>query len=126
MRKWNESGDASTEVVLVAPVLILLIFTILQFGLWYHASSVVRSAAQEGVRVSRVAGGTEQAARMTAESFIDQSAGLLVQSPVVEATRSQDVTSVRIHGITVGIVPGLRLGVTGFASSPTEVFRSPT
>ena len=47
-RACDERGDATTELVLVTPVLLLLIAFVVQFALWYHASHVAEAAAQEG------------------------------------------------------------------------------
>ena len=57
-RLRDERGDATIEAVLVVPVLLLMIMTVIQFGLWYHASHTLKAAAQEGVRASRIDGGT--------------------------------------------------------------------
>ena len=58
-RLRDERGDETVEAVLAVPVLMFLIMTVIQFGLWYHASHTAEAAAQEGVRAARVEGGTE-------------------------------------------------------------------
>lgn len=112
----------TTEAVLVAPVLILLIFTVIQFGLWYHASTVSRAAAQEGVRVARVVNGTAADGETTTRDFLAQTAGSTVQNPSVTVARSADVAEVTVHGTVTALVPGLNLGVTGHATAPVERF----
>lgn len=124
MRRRDERGEATTETVLVVPVLILLIFTIIQFGLWYHASSVARSAAQEGVRKARVEGGTADAARSTTEDFIAQTANSLIHTRTITSTRDTETTSVTVNGTVSSVVPFLTLSVKGHASAPTERFRA--
>jgi Flp pilus assembly protein TadG len=39
-RPRDESGAATTEVVLLTPVLLFLVMIVIQFGLWYHAQHV--------------------------------------------------------------------------------------
>lgn len=121
----NERGEATTEAVLVVPVLILLIFTVIQFGLWYHASSVTRAAAQEGVREARVAGGTSASGQATAESFLQQTAGSLISGTSVTANRTADTTDVTVNGTVISVVPFLHLPVSGHAAAVTERFRAP-
>ena len=55
-RARGERGSATTELVIAMPALLLLIMSIIQFGLWYHASHVAKAAAQEGVRAARIEG----------------------------------------------------------------------
>lgn len=121
----NEQGEATTETVLVIPALILLIFTVIQFGLWYHASSVTRAAAQEGVRQARVAGGTSASGQATAESFLQQTAGSLINNSSVIASRDANTTAVSVNGTVISVVPFLHLPVSGHASAVTERFRAP-
>ncbi|MGE4086327.1 MAG: TadE/TadG family type IV pilus assembly protein, partial [Vicinamibacterales bacterium] len=40
----SERGDATVEAVLAVPVLLLLIMTVIQFGLYFHAQHTVTAA----------------------------------------------------------------------------------
>ena len=55
-RRGERGGVQSTEFVLIAPALILVIFGGMQVAVWYHAKDVVLSAAQTAADVERVAG----------------------------------------------------------------------
>jgi Flp pilus assembly protein TadG len=125
MRKPNERGEVTTEVVLVVPVLILVVFTVIQFGLWYHASAIVRSAAQEGAQSARVQGGTAAIGESTTRSFLTQAAGSTVSNASVEGSRTAEVAEVRVRGTVASVVPYLHLTVSGHASAPVERFRAP-
>lgn len=124
MLEQSERGEATTEVVLVVPVLILIIFTIIQFGLWYHASDVVRSAAQEGAQAARVQGASASTGEATTRSFLTQVAGSTVDDPTVTATRGIDTVDVTVRGKVASVVPYLHLNVSGHASAPVERFRA--
>jgi Flp pilus assembly protein TadG len=126
MRQRDERGEATTEAVLVVPVLILLIFTVIQFGLWYHASAVARAAAQEGVRQSRVAGGTADTGRTATEAFLVQTANSLLRDRTVASVRDANTTEVTVNGTVSAVVPFLHLPVKGHASADTERFRAPS
>ena len=62
----RDRGSATTEAVLLTPVLLFLVMLVIQFGLWYHAQHVAQAAAQEGVRSARVEGSTADAGRTRA------------------------------------------------------------
>lgn len=121
----DERGEAVTETVVVVPALLLLIMTVIQFGLWYHAQHVVQAAAQEGVRAARAEGATADEGRARATMFIAQVGGQSVKGAEVASERSADVVTVRVHGEAPAVVPGLRLGVRAAAASPVERFVSP-
>ena|SRR5581483_4330723 len=115
-----ERGEATTEMVLVTPVLLLLIAFVIQFALWYHASHVASAAAQEGVRAARAYGGTANAGKERAERFLAQTGPTVVVGAVVDATRDVEHARVEVHGRAPAVVPGLRLSVGAVADSPNE------
>ena len=51
-RRWRDRGAAAVEFALVVPLLILLIFGAIEFGLDVNARTQVQNAAREGVRVA--------------------------------------------------------------------------
>ena len=56
-RRLQGQRGATTEVVIVFPLLLLLIFVGIQFALWFHATHVAMAAAQEGARAARTCDG---------------------------------------------------------------------
>lgn len=123
-RRRAEEGDAVTEMVIVVPVLLLLIMTIVQFGLWYHAEQVVQAAAQEGLRAAGSLDGTPESGSDRAQRFLATTAASLIRDPVVQATRDDRVSLVEVSGTVVGVIPGLRMAVDARAVGPTESFRA--
>ena len=119
-----ERGDATVEIVLATPVLLLLIMTVIQFGLWYHASHVAQAAAQEGARAARIDTGTAEAGRTRAAEFMASAAPTLVDAVHVDASRDDDTARVEVTGAVRSLVPGLTLRVEGDAESPVERFRA--
>ncbi len=120
----GERGSATTEAVLVTPVLLFLVMLIVQFGLWYHAQHVVRAAAQEGVRAARAEGGTDDAGAERAEAFLASAGPRIVIVGDLSAGRGAEVASVSISGEAVSVVPGFHLPVKATATSPVERFRT--
>lgn len=52
----DEDGVAATEFAIVAPILILLFFGIVYFGLYVYRAQVLESATREAARVASVGG----------------------------------------------------------------------
>ena len=52
MKSWqDERGAAAVEFALVAPLLLLMVLGIAEFGRAYHVQTTLSQAAREGVRV---------------------------------------------------------------------------
>jgi len=54
MSKTKERGAVAVEFALVAPVLVMLLLGIMEFGRAYNAQVTLSSAAREGVRVMAI------------------------------------------------------------------------
>jgi Flp pilus assembly protein TadG len=117
-----DRGAASTEVVLLTPVLLFLVLAIIQFGLWFHAQHVAQAAAEQGVEAARANGATAEDGLRRAEDFLDEAAPTLIGDRVVDVGREGDLASVTVDGTTVAVVPGIRLSVHAEAVSPVERF----
>lgn len=122
----RQRGDASLEAVLAAPVLLLLILMVIQFGLYYHAAHTAEAAAQEGARAARVEGASASDGEERARDFMADAAPTLVREVTVTATRDADTTRVQVRGVVHAIVPGVDLSVRAEAESPVERFRPDT
>lgn len=125
-RHRNQRGDATLEAVLAVPVLLLLIFMVLQFGLYYHAAHTAEAAAQEGARAARLDGGTAADGRARAEGFMAEAAPTLVRDVRVAATRDAEHVHVEVRGTVQSLVPGVTLTVHADADGPVERFRADT
>ncbi|MDQ1391967.1 MAG: hypothetical protein QOF30_944 [Acidimicrobiaceae bacterium] len=119
----SESGVATLEAVLVFPVLLLLVMFSIQVALWYHAAALADAAAQDGVRVSRVAGGSAAAGSARANQLLDQSGRTILEGRQVTASRSSDLARVEVRGRCIAVVPFVSFPVHAVAESTTERFR---
>lgn len=54
------AGQALAEFVLVAPILLLLVFGIVEFGLAFRTNQIVTNAAREGARAAVVPSGNDE------------------------------------------------------------------
>ena len=92
MRRRDERAASTLEMAIIAPVFLLLIFGIVEFGLWMYARNVVTLSAREGASYLRVSGamddpaGWQDSAEQTALAYANQ-VGLMTD---VTATASSD------------------------------------
>ncbi|WP_104172061.1 TadE/TadG family type IV pilus assembly protein [Arthrobacter sp. Y81] len=64
MSRASERGAVAVEFAILAPVLVMLLLGIMEFGRAYNAQASLSSAAREGVRVMAIS--NDQAAARTA------------------------------------------------------------
>jgi Flp pilus assembly protein TadG len=57
----NERGAAALELALILPILVLLVFGIIEFGRGYNANVEIQGAVREGARSLSLGGTTSQA-----------------------------------------------------------------
>jgi Flp pilus assembly protein TadG len=54
IRKWGEKGISSVEMAIVLPLLLFLVFGVVQFGLAWWVSQIITNGAREGARLGAV------------------------------------------------------------------------
>lgn len=113
-RRWRglasrtqDRGSTAIEMAIITPVLILMIFSIIQAGLWYHARSVATSAAQVAVSAARTYDGSAWTGQTAGLSYIASVDGL--DSPGVSVSRSGTQATATVTGNMTRIVPILPL-----------------
>jgi Flp pilus assembly protein TadG len=116
----GDRGDVVGTVILL-PVVVTMVFLVIQAALVYHARSVVAAAAEDAARVAQAEGGTEGEARAVAFEVLAGSSGL-VPSPAVTVERTATAVDVRVTGIVRGPIPWLHPTVTAHAGGAVERF----
>jgi Flp pilus assembly protein TadG len=132
----RDTGSSAIELVLLTPVLIALVFGLVQTALVWNARHTVGAAAQHGARLARTAtalqpvtagtpGGTTTDAAVAASTlaFLRQTGGQHLQDPTVSINRDGDYVTVTVSGTTVGVLPGSTVRVSGSSRTPVEGFR---
>lgn len=124
-RRGRENGDI-VEAVLVAPVLLLVIFLIVQFALMYHSRSVAETAAQEAVAAARVHGGTIEDGQSAAEAVLKSSGKGVLQEPRIEVTTDGQTVTAVVAGKGLSIVEGIfQPSISRTVASPVERYVPP-
>lgn len=70
-RKRGENGAAAVEFALIMPVLLMLLFGIIDFGYMINRGSMVNNAARDAVRVA-ASQGTELEVKATANAALSE------------------------------------------------------
>ncbi|WP_409496102.1 TadE/TadG family type IV pilus assembly protein [Amycolatopsis sp. cmx-11-12] len=127
-RMHGDRGAESVGLAVLFPLVLLLILTAVQGGLWWHAHSVAAQAAQAGADAGRPVGATQSTAA-AAQSFADRAGRGVLAMPEVRATMTADTVQVAVSGTTVRLlpIPGLDIHVEVTAQVVKERFTtSPT
>jgi Flp pilus assembly protein TadG len=106
-RLSGQRGAASVELAVTFPVVLLLVMTLIQAALWFHARSIALGAAQEGAREGRVQPASTARAETAAEGFLDQTASDLLTGRDVTVAGSPSSIEVTVSGTSISLFPGL-------------------
>ena len=122
----GEVGSVSLEIAILAPALLVLVFTIVQAGLWFHARNLAQAAAQEGATAAASYTATPTAGIVRARSFLSEQAGdSLTATTVTTAGSTPTLVRVEVTGRAISILPGVPgMSVTQAAIVPVERFTS--
>ena len=101
----DERGQTAVEFALIAPLLVILLLAIVQFGVAFHNYVTITDAARAGARkaiVARFAGGNFDEAKQTvrdAASSLDQN--LLNQPGAIDVSDPSGMTAGTLVTVTV-------------------------
>lgn len=118
----RDRGSAPIQVAIIFPVVILLIFGIVQGFAIAWAHNAIATAAREGVSAGRMYGaGPGDGAAKARRAAADLGGNLLTGVHVSTAGTTRDRMSIRVEGRAVSLVPGLQsISVSSSTSSPIE------
>ncbi len=119
----GDTGSASTELVIVMPLLLLLVLASVHVGLWFHARHMVNAAAQEGARAARAMGATDDDGYARADQMLNELGSGAVTNPAVIVTRTAGSVTVTVTGQSPAVIPGLSQSVSATSTSPIEEFK---
>ncbi|MFB6534829.1 MULTISPECIES: TadE/TadG family type IV pilus assembly protein [Streptomyces] len=122
----DDRGAATTQLVLVVPVLLLVAMLVVQFALVWHARHIAQYAAGRALAAARTKDGTAAEGRAQARRSLAALGSRVLTVPSVTVDRTTVQTTVRVRGKVIAVVPGLSLHASGTASGPTERLTSPT
>ncbi|WP_030697758.1 TadE/TadG family type IV pilus assembly protein [Streptomyces albidoflavus] len=121
----GDRGFGSVEFAVLAGVVLALIFTSIQVGLYYHARKVAQSAARQGVETGRQLGSTPGDGVAQAQTFLARFGGSVQGPSVSSAGSTAEEIRITVRGRVATLVPGLTLDVVQHADAPTERWTTP-
>ncbi|MFE1776416.1 TadE/TadG family type IV pilus assembly protein [Streptomyces sp. NPDC059008] len=124
-RLRDDRGQASTELAVLALVVLMLVFTAIQVGLYFHARKVAQSAARQGVEAGRRIGASAGDGVAQAEVFIRRFGNSVHGAQVSSAGSSAARIRITVTGTVATLVPGLNLDVSQYAEAPNERWTNP-
>jgi Flp pilus assembly protein TadG len=123
VRRGRESGFTSVELAIIAPVLLVLIFSIVHIGMLFHTRNVVNDVASAALREAELAGSSASQAETIGYSLAkDYGSALTVKS--VSVTRKNGRVTVVVTADGIPIVPFLPTLIVRTVSGPVERFVS--
>lgn len=125
LRRHNDNGFGSVEFAVLAVVVLALVFTALQVGLYYHARKVAQSAARQGVEAGRQFGADEGDGVAQAQEFLARFGDSVRGASVSSAGSSAQEIRITVRGGVATLVPGLTLDVVQHADGPVERWSNP-
>ncbi len=79
----RDRGEATTQLVILTPLLILLVFLGMQTAIYFHAANVASAAANRGAAAGSVATSSDGAAADEAQRTVDDLDGHAASAPRV-------------------------------------------
>jgi Flp pilus assembly protein TadG len=129
----GDRGSSAIELSIVAPVVVLLIFSTVQFALWLYGRNVALAAAREGVSQLRLAAraagpAAEDSTETKVKGYATQVGGQSLLHPAVRAryNPTSGRVVVTVKGDVVTLVPGWTFTVTRQATGEIERFEGDT
>ncbi|MFD5814718.1 TadE family protein [Streptomyces sp. NPDC127038] len=121
--RWREDrGATALDFSLAVPLAFLLLFTIIQGGLYFHGRSVAHHAAQQAVDAQRAYDAADGAGAAAAHDYLARMGGSL-NDPTVQVDDNGNNVQVRVEGTVINLVPGWNGHVSQSVRAPVERFR---
>jgi Flp pilus assembly protein TadG len=126
-RARDDRGDASIQMAIVFPFIILLTITVVQVSMWYYARSIALTAAREGVAAGRSYQASTSDGAARARETLSRIAGDSLRGAGVSTGGSTAAQmQVTVTGTAPSMIPGISgLHISQSASGARERWTTP-
>ncbi|MFF8638959.1 TadE family protein [Streptomyces pilosus] len=126
-RRWaDDRGDASIQMAIVYPFVLLVAIAVIQASVWYYARQIALTAAREGVTAARAYQASPADGAARAREVLGRTAGDSLRSPTVTAGSTGERIRIQVSGTAQSLIPGIPgLTITQSASGPVERWTVP-
>ncbi|TKG60352.1 MULTISPECIES: TadE/TadG family type IV pilus assembly protein [Pseudonocardiaceae] len=118
----GDRGEATLELVIATPLVLLALLAIIQFAVWSHATHVAQAAASQALAATRTQDGTTSAGHAAGQRLLAELAAGPLRHPDVTVSRGATTVSVSIRGEAAAVLPGVHLHVHAEAVGEVERF----
>jgi hypothetical protein len=124
-RRPRDRGATSLELALLTPILLLVMLTVVQFAMVYHARHVALAAAQDGARVARgqAQGDWKGLSEQKARSQVQRFGSRLLGNASAQAGGDANERWVEVSGEAVQVIPFFTFKVRQRSGGPIECYR---
>jgi len=119
--RWNRRGSEVLEMALVMPLLVYLIFGMVEFGYFFYLKHNLQAAAREGARTASTLNGTDGDGVAKASAFLT-AANLTAGSFSISSTTSGDTVTVSVQA-TWGQIGILHLPLMDWSLPDSKVVK---
>lgn len=119
----SDRGSQAVAAVMIFPLVIMLIFAVLQGAFYFHARNAAQHAANAAVQAARIDGATNADGRAAANARIEAAGADLLMNPSVSMSRSAGTVTVTVRARVDSMIPGISdWRVTQTAAGAVERF----
>ncbi|MYS39627.1 TadE-like protein [Streptomyces sp. KhCrAH-43] len=115
----RDEGLSTLELLVVAPISLVLLGALLQWGVYAMAQTNAHTAARKGAATAAMHEGSLADGTARANAWISQ-IGVVKSASISTAGSTPDRVRVTVRGSVFVMVPGLELTVTQSAEQPVE------
>lgn len=119
MRRRDERGSTTIEMVVLFPVVMGILWLALQGALLYYGRTVALASAESGARAAAVEQGTIADCAQAAGQVLATASDALVDTSVT-CVRTATVASVTVQGTPLAVGPWTAPGISMTAALPVE------
>ncbi len=119
----DQGGFATAEAVIIVPIFMILIFLIVQIGIFAHAYEVIQASASDGLETASVPSASYPAVKTSVAEFIKNTSGGDVQLTRLNV-QTGDYVTVTVTGRCLSILPFWSLTLSASASGDVQRFRA--
>lgn len=127
-RRWHDDrGDASIQMAIVYPFVLLATIAVIQASMWYYARQIALTAAREGLAAARSYQASPADGAARAQEVLGRTAGDSLRGAGVSTAGSNGQrVRIQVSGIAQSMLPGVPgLKVTQSASGAVERWTVP-
>jgi len=120
MSRVADDGSSTVEMVVITPVMMLVLMVVVQFAVYFCALHVAQAAAARAAAATSIEHGYTEDGTSEARQILGTVGTGFLTATDVAVTRTATLTTVRISGTVMTVVPFLHLKVASVARTPNE------